>query len=268
MADPMRDARPDGLHGVAPVMAPDWPEAPANVHGLVSTRCGGVSAAPFDDGAGGGGLNLGLHVGDDGGHVMQNRQRLRAYLPATPAWLSQVHGSVVLDAASIGVDSAPVADASIASGRQQVCAVLTADCLPVLLCDARGSVVGAAHAGWRGLAGGVLQACVARMRAVSDSEILAWLGPAIGPSCFEVGQDVVDAFSTLDKQAASAFVAIDGKPGKYLADLYLLARLALGAAGVTRVAGGGLCTMSDSRRFYSYRRDGRTGRMASLIWLE
>lgn len=248
------------------LIIPDWHDAPANVGALSTTRCGGASLAPYDDGAGGGGLNLGVHVGDDPEHVRRNRAALRTLLPSEPAWLSQVHGSSVLNAAEV-VD-APEADASFATQAGGVCAIQTADCLPVLFCDVRGAVVGAAHAGWRGLAGGVLENTVSRMRAAGAGDILAWLGPAIGPKQFEVGPDVLNAFAAQDVRMAAAFTPIERTPGKHLADIFLLARLALRNIGVERISGGGLCTVSDQRRFYSYRRDKVTGRMASLIWLK
>jgi YfiH family protein len=243
---------------------PEWPHAPRNVRALSTLRGGGVSAAPYDDGAGGGGLNLGLHVGDREPDVMENRRLLRAVLPAEPVWLEQVHGTRVVDAGN--VSGIPQADAAIVAMKGTVCAVMTADCLPVLLCDTHGSVVGAAHAGWRGLASGVLERTVAAMHEAGAENILAWLGPAIGPQSFEVGAEVVDAFCAADSGAADAFVAA-GTAGKYLADIHALARRRLRACGVEQVSGGAWCTVRDSR-FYSFRRDGRTGRMASLIWLE
>ena len=256
----------------SPWLIPHWPDAPENIVALSTLRSGGVSYAPYGSGDGsGGGFNLGVHVGDDAAHVRQNRALLQAALPGRPAWLSQVHGTLVLDAAEVG-DAAPVADASFATARGAVCAILTADCLPVLLCDAQGSVVAGAHAGWRGLAAGVLGKTIDAMRARGAGEILAWLGPAIGPQQFEVGSDVVKAFmdGAVDdvgaRTVAAAFVALEERPGKYLADIYALARCALAQGGVQRIAGGQYCTVSESWRFYSYRRDGITGRQASLIW--
>jgi YfiH family protein len=253
----------------ADLIVPDWPGMPAGVGALMTTRRGGVSRAPYDDGAGGGGLNLGSHVGDRLQDVQRNRELLQAMLPAQPAWLAQVHGAAVVDAAAGIHGEAPVeADGSIAVGPGVVCAIQVADCLPVLFCNAAGSMVGAAHAGWRGLAAGVLENTVARMqRAGADDEILAWLGPAIGPQKFEVGAEVRQAFMARDAAADRAFAPVEAREGKYLADIYLLARLALARAGVQRVSGGGLCTVSDSQRFYSFRRDGVTGRMAALVWL-
>ena len=243
-----------------------WPDLPASVAALSTTRGGGVSLAPYDDGAGGGGLNLGRHVGDTPEAVALNRERLRALLPAEPVWLTQVHGTRVLDAATVA--GTPEADASIATIGGVVCAIMTADCMPVLLADTSGSVVGAAHAGWRGLAAGVLQNTVAAMRERGASEILAWLGPGIGPQAFEVGNDVREAFEHLGIKSSEAFLPIPAKPGKWLADLPALARIILASEGVLRVAGGHGCTVSDARRFYSYRRDRITGRMASLIWIK
>ena len=254
-----------------PCLLPHWPGLPANVGALSSVRAGGVSQGPYGDGQGGGGLNLGTHVGDEPAHVAANRARLAAVLPAQPAWLSQVHGVDVADAASLA-DCVPDADASVASLPGAVCVVMTADCLPVLFCSHDGLVVGAAHAGWRGLANGVLRQTVERMRARGATQILAWLGPAIGPQQFEVGHDVLQAFrdgarDDAERQVLSAaFTAIAGKPGKYLADIYALARTMLLRDGVAQVAGGEYCTVSDAAQFYSYRRDGVTGRQASLIW--
>lgn len=254
-------------------LIPDWPDLPDSVGVLCTTRRGGVSPAPYDDGQGKGGLNLGTHVGDSPRCVERNRDILRAELPAEPVWLTQVHGTRVLDAGTIDLDAEPpVADASFARERGVICAILTADCLPVLLCDAEGRTVGAAHAGWRGLADGVLQQTVAAMRAAGAGELTGWLGAAIGPNRFEVGPEVLEAFLRRaggDEAAVrSAFTPLPGKPGKYFADLYALARMALAEAGVRRVWGGDFCTVSNSGRFYSYRRDGVTGRQASLIWLK
>lgn len=240
-------------------IVPDWP-APTRVRALVTTRGGGVSAAPYAS------LNLGDHVGDDPAAVAENRAVLRGALPAEPVWLNQVHGSGIVDAdCASGI---PAADGSVARNAGTVCAVLTADCLPVLLCDRAGTVVAVAHAGWRGLAGGVVEAAVRAMD-VDPVEVLAWLGPAIGPRAFEVGGEVRRIFVAQDPAAELAFVPQAGPPAdKWLADIYLLARQRLARIGVTRVFGGGLCTFSDAERFYSYRRDGVTGRMASAIWLD
>lgn len=237
-------------------IVPDWP-APARVRALSTTRAGGVSVAPYDS------LNLGTHVGDDPANVAANRAQVRRIVPSEPAWLNQVHGTVVVDAASVA--GVPDADASVSRTPGAVCVVMTADCLPVLLCDRAGTVVGAAHAGWRGLHGGVIEATVTAMQ-VAPADVIAWLGPAIGPTAFEVGDEVRAAFVAVDAIADAAFKPA-GQPGKWLADIYLLARQRLAALGVTAVYGGDCCTVSESRRFFSYRRDGVTGRMASLVWL-
>ena len=248
------------------LIIPEWSDAPANVGALSTTRRGGRSTGPYDDGDGGGGLNLGVHVGDDPETVRGNRALLRAVLPSEPAWLTQVHGVRVVDAAQAA--GSPEADASIATQPGVVCVIQTADCLPVLFSDAAGRAVGAAHAGWRGLAGGVLQGTIAAMRDAGATDIQAWMGPAIGPQCFEVGQDVFDAFAGKDPAMAAAFQPVAGRPGKYLADIYALARRTLHLAGVQRISGGGRCTVTEQKQFYSYRRDKVTGRMASLIWLK
>jgi YfiH family protein len=252
---------------ILPGRANGWPDLPPNVGALATTRRGGASSGPYGDGKGGGGLNLGTHVADDPAAVARNRALLAQHLPGAPAWLAQVHGTVVVDAAGVG-PAAQQADASIATLPGVVCAVQTADCLPVLFADLGGRVVGAAHAGWRGLAGGVLQQTVAAMRAAGAGEITTWLGPAIGPDRFEVGDDVRAAFeAALPGRAQAAFRPWPGRPGKFLADMDVLARAMLAATGVTRVHGGGRCTASEPDWFYSYRRDGVTGRQASLVWL-
>ena len=238
------------------LLVPDWP-APANVRACATTRAGGVSATPFAS------LNLGGHVGDAPEAVAENRRRLQALLGCRVAWLEQVHGVAVVEAEPAQVK---VADASWSASLGVACAIMTADCLPVLFCDRAGSRVAAAHAGWRSLAGGVLEASVAALGCPAG-EVLAWLGPAIGPQAFEVGAEVREAFVSQHAGAAAAFVP-SANPGRYMADLYHLARVRLAAVGVTAVYGGGLCTFSDAARFYSYRREPRTGRLASLIWLE
>jgi len=245
------------------LLIPDWPDVPDNVGVLSTLRGGGCSQGSYGDGAGGGGLNFGMHVLDEPAQVARNRQMLCRILPSPPAWLTQVHGIDVVDAAT--VTASTIADASVTARPGVVCAMMTADCLPVLFCDVGGTVVGAAHAGWRGLAAGVLENTVAAMRQSSGGEILAWLGPAIGPQRFEVGAQVRAAFVDADALCGTAFVPTC--EGKYLADIYQLARRKLALAGVERVAGGGLCTVSE-HRFYSYRRDKITGRMASLIWFK
>lgn len=242
------------------ILQPDWP-APLHVHARATTRAGGFSGASWA------GLNLGDHVGDDPDSVRRNRELLRAAvnLPGDPAWLQQVHGTAVIAAATA---HSPVADASWTTRRGVVCAILTADCLPVLFCNRAGTHVAAAHAGWRGLAAGVLESTVAWLAAggARPDALLAWLGPAIGPASYEVGSDVRDAFLRADPAADSAFRPV--RPGHWLLDLYAAARLRLRRAGVTAIHGGELCTLADPQRFYSHRRDGVTGRQASLIWLE
>ena len=250
---------------IHPAMPDQWPDLPDAFGALATTRRGGVSTDPYGDGQGGGGLNLGLHVADDPDAVQANRARRQAWLPGRPAWIAQVHGADVVDAATVQPGGAVrTGDASISTVPGVVCAILTADCLPVLFADLDGKVVGAAHAGWRGLAEGVLGETVKAMRAAGAGEITAWLGPAIGKTQFEVGQDVLDAFAGADMRA---FVSFAGRPGKYLADMNALARGMLANDGVTRVWGGEYCTASERQRFYSYRRDGVTGRLASMIWL-
>ncbi len=236
------------------LLTPDWP-APASVRACVTTRQGGVSLPPFDT------FNLGDHVGDDPAAVAQNRLRLSGEFDIQPAWLKQVHGLAVADADPSRVVEA---DASWTNRPGIACTVMTADCLPVLFCDQAGTQVAAAHAGWRGLAGGVLEATLDRLN-VPPAQVLVWLGPAIGPQAFEVGLEVRDAFTAVHPEAARAFV--DGeRPGKLMAEIYALARIRLAARGVTAVYGGGLCTVSDER-FFSYRRTPQGGRFASLVWL-
>lgn len=239
------------------LLQPDWP-APANVRAAATTRRGGVSRGPYA------GLNLGDHVGDDPAAVAENRRLLSAALglARAPAWLEQVHGCAVAAAETV---HAPVrADAAVTRTPGVACVVMTADCLPVLFCDRGGRVVAAAHAGWRGLAGGVLEATLARM-AVDPAEVLAWLGPAIGPAAFEVGPEVRAAFVADDPGAADAFVP--ARADRLLADLYALARRRLMRAGVGRVSGGGRCTYSEADTFHSYRRAPVSGRQATLVWL-
>lgn len=239
------------------MMIPDWP-APANVRCASTTRDGGVSQSPYDS------FNLAEHVGDVADAVAQNRARLKRQLklPSEPLWLEQVHGRQVVTAGVAGL--LPAADASVARQPGQVCVVMTADCLPVLFCDRAGTVVAAAHAGWRGLAAGVLEATMAAM-AVNPGQVLAWLGPAIGAQAFEVGDEVRAVFTQAHGHAADAFAARPN--GRWLADIHALARMRLQAAGVGAVYGGGWCTFSEPQRFYSFRREPVTGRMASLVWL-
>lgn len=239
---------------------PHWP-APASIRAAVTTRAGGVSQPPCDS------LNLGAHVGDDAAAVARNRQLLveQLGLPAAPLWLQQVHGVSVVDAAAIGADQSPQADAVWVAQPERVLAVMIADCLPVLLASRCGSVIAAIHGGWRGLAGGIVDETIAALPTAAD-QLIAWLGPAIGPDHFEVGGDVLEAFATVDRRYRQHFVAREGSSDKYLADIFALARATLRSAGVTQVSGGGLCTVSDPR-FFSHRRDaGATGRMAALIW--
>lgn len=235
---------------------PNWP-APPNVRAIQTTRHGGISAVPFDS------LNLGDHVGDDPAAVAENRRRLRAHLPNEPLWLKQVHGTTCIDAATAITGSE--ADAAFAHQPGVVCTVLTADCLPVLFCDIAGTVVAAAHAGWRGLAAGVLERTVAAM-GVPSSQLMAWLGPAIGPQHFEVGDDVRIVFLNQHPRCEPAFAPKAN--GKWLCNLHALARYRLEAMGLCRLTSADFCTAGDPGRFFSYRRDGTTGRMASLIWRE
>jgi len=244
------------------LVRPDW-SAPSRVRALMTTRSGGVSTAPYGA-VDAGGLNLGTGSGDDLAHVAANRARLRERLSSDPTWLRQVHGARVVDAAD-AASRGSEADASYADRPGVVCTVLVADCAPVLFTDRRGTRVAAAHAGWRGLAAGVLEATIAASGLV-PGETLAWIGPCIGPSRFEVGADVRDAFIALDPAAASDFVPQSN--GKWLADLPGLATRRLRAAGVVDIRVSGRCTVLEADTFYSYRRDGATGRMAALIWLD
>ena len=247
-------------------IAPDWP-APARVRATMTTRDGGVSVGAWR-GFAGGGMNLGLWTGDDPDAVHANRALLEHDLPSRPAWLKQVHGIRVVDAGAVTHEGVE-ADASFTSVPGRVCAVLVADCLPVLMTDRDGSIVAAAHAGWRGLLGGVLEATVSAS-GLDGERTMAWIGPAIGPERFEVGDDVRDAFLARMSDHAPAVSAAfrPHAPGKWLADLPRLARLRLAACGVHEVHASGACTASDAARFYSYRRDGVTGRMAALIWID
>jgi len=239
----------------ADLLIPDWP-AHSAVRSIVTTRAGGVSPPPYDF------LNLGIAVGDDPESVRENRARLRARLPTEPRWLRQVHGNRVVDAAT--VTTLVEADGSFTTQPGVVCVVQMADCMPVLLTDQAGTRVAAAHAGWRGLSGDVLGKTV-RALDTDPAALIAWMGPAIGPTAFEVGDDVRDAFVSHAEEAGAAFVPHG--PGKWLADLFVLARQRLAALGVGSIHGGGLCTVGDSRRFFSHRRDRVSGRMAAAIWL-
>lgn len=242
-------------------LRPDWP-APENVKAFSTTRYGGVSAAPYDS------LNLGLHVHDQASTVQQNRLIVKEALslPNEPIWLDQVHSAAVVDADRLQGHMTCKADSSVSHQKKVICTVMTADCLPVLFCDRQGTAVAAAHAGWRGLCNGILEATIRNMHCQPD-QLIAWMGPAIGPTAFEVGPEVKDAFTEKHPTAKAAFQPSTNM-GKWMADIYELANIRLAAAGLTSVYGGGLCTYQDADRFFSYRRDGVTGRMASLIWLE
>jgi polyphenol oxidase len=271
-----------------PVIIPDWP-APANVRALQTTRSGGNSSVPYHS------LNLGTHVGDAPLVVARNRNALNTLLPSEPVWLEQVHGTRVANADA--ANCREIADACIATQRGAVCVVMTADCLPILLCDTQGTVVAAVHAGWRGLAAGVIEATeqamqnsVSQQLAHQPLQLMAWLGPAISQTAFEVGAEVREIFITQNPDTAAAFtpsppsgavqpVLNPSKEGdeasgkhratkKFHADLYALARLRLQALGITQIYGGDRCTYRESDTFFSYRRDGVTGRMATFIWLE
>ena len=237
------------------LITPDWP-APAGVRAASTERVGGFSDGPYA------GLNLGLHVGDDPAAVVRNRDVLNAMLSlsAEPAWLEQIHAT---DIADLDAGASRRADGAVTSEEGVACVIMTADCLPVLLTTANGSRVGAAHAGWRGLARGVLPRVVEAMGG-APSDLLAWLGPAIGPAAYEVGTEVREEFVVADPAAEACFAANDR--GRWQADLYGLARLSLAAAGVERVFGGNFCTATEADRFFSHRREAPCGRMATLIW--
>lgn len=236
------------------LLLPDWP-APANVKAIQTTRLGGLSVAPYDA------LNLGDHVGDDAMTVTRNRQLLNSILPTEPIWLKQVHGISVIDASTSRCIEA--ADASFSRQSNVVCTVMTADCLPVLLCDKQGSVVAAVHAGWRGLCDGVIEETVRTMQ-IPTNNLMAWLGPAIGPQAFEVGGEVRERFTAKDPQAKQAFIT---HKDRWLANLYTLACLRLQSVGVTKIYGQEQCTYTNIEQYFSYRREGVTGRMATMIWL-
>jgi polyphenol oxidase len=242
---------------------PNWP-APQHVRALQTTRVGGFSQAPYNS------LNFGMHVNDNPIHVAQNRQLLSPYLPSEPVWLNQVHGIHVVNAAN--TTCVPEADASFATQKNVVCVTMTADCLPVLLCDSAGTVVAAVHAGWRSLCDGVIEATLNQMPA-KPQDMMAWLGPAIGPNAFEVGAEVRAQFIAKDAKAETAFRPHGDHESsqKYLGNLYQIAKQRLNNLGVTRIYGGGQdqhwCTYTDESQFFSFRRDGATGRMATLIWL-
>ena len=237
---------------------PDWP-APPNVRAFVTTRHGGVSPGEYAS------MNLGVNSGDDAANVARNRLIVRACLPSAPHWMKQVHGVETADLDRIESGDAPRADAAVTGEAGRVAVVLTADCMPLFLCDARGTRVGVAHAGWRGMAAGVIEGAV-RSLGGEPGDVLAWMGPAIGPAAFEVGPEVRAAFMDVDARAASAFVPHGG--AKYKADLYALARQRLERAGVRAISGGGFCTYREADRFFSYRRVQASGRMGAFIWME
>ena len=236
---------------------PNWP-APDSVQAIATTRQGGFSLSPYDD------LNLGLHVGDSSETVIKNRNFLAktVSLPEQPRWLNQVHGTVVCSASDW--KNGDEADAIVSHISQQVCTIMTADCLPILLCNQQGDMVAAIHGGWRSLAAGIIEETLQQFEC-NPKDIIIWLGPAIGPAHFEVGEDVYRAFTQHSKKAHLAFHQTGEH--RYLANIYLLARQQLEALGIHSIYGGDFCTVSESSRFFSYRRDGATGRMASLIWL-
>ena len=246
-----------GNHGIE-LIQPDWP-APDNVHAFTTTRNGGASQGRYSS------LNLATHVGDQPQHVAQNRGRLRQHvgLSAEPEWLSQCHGARVIELTARKNTQSPQADAAYSRDVGVVCAVLTADCLPVLMCDRHGSQVAAIHAGWRGLHAGIISNTVQRFDC-APRELLVWLGPAIGPQAFEVGEDVYNAFVSKSRGNQAAFES--SGDGRWRCDIYRLARLELQMLGIDATYGGRWCTCTDAGRFYSFRRDGETGRMASAIW--
>jgi YfiH family protein len=235
-------------------LIPDWP-APGNIHAATTLRTGGVSTGPYA------GMNPALHVGDQTDRVLQNRQILkeRLHLPSEPVWLNQIHSNLAIDAAKS--ESLPDADSSYTSKPGIVCTVMTADCLPLLVCDTSGTYIAAIHAGWRGLLAGIITNTVKNL---PKSNLMVWLGPAIGPESFEVGSEVRDVFMKKSDEFATAFK--QAGDDKWLADIYQLARIELIQLGIEKVYGGNFCTVSDQARFFSYRRDHETGRMATLIW--
>ena len=244
------------MTGIRHYLSPDWP-APANIHAATTLRTGGVSCGAYSS------LNPATHVGDNTGLVKQNRQIIKELLslPAEPVWLDQIHGNRAVPA--VKTESLQQADASYTSESGVVCAVMTADCLPLLVCNSDGTHVAAIHAGWRGVLAGVIGNTISAMQV---QDLLVWLGPAIGPDCFEVGAEVRAAF--LEKSAAFIKAFKEQSNGKWLADIYQLARIDLAALGIDKVYGGNFCTVTEHERFYSYRRDKETGRMATLIWRE
>ena len=239
---------------------PNW-QVPANIHGFTTTREGGVSEAPFDS------FNLGDHVGDEKSAVKTNRTLLveKFNLPQAPLFLTQTHSTRVIQLPYSGDNLE--ADAVYTNHSNQVCAVMTADCLPVLFTNKQGTEVAAAHAGWRGLCDGVLEETVKCFQSVPQ-EIIAWLGPAIGPTAFQVGREVIEQFMAFDPIAETAFTADPNEEGKYLGNLYQIAKQRLNKLGITDISGGEYCTFNEKETFFSYRRDGVTGRMASVVWFE
>lgn len=255
------------MNKVTEQIKPNW-EAPQTVHAFCTTRAGGVSVQPYDS------LNLGLNAGDDPALVLNNRGILSCTIPSEPLWLKQVHGVTVSTPESRKLlGSGPFeADASVSNTPNEVLVVLAADCMPVLFASHAGDVIGVAHAGWRGLSGGVLENTIQAMctlsPGLSPQDISVWMGPAIGPTKFEVGDDVLKAFASQGPASlAQAFIPLAGKGGKYLANLYLLAQDRLSSLGIKQIHGGDFCTFSDQERFFSYRRDHKTGRFATLIWI-
>lgn len=244
---------------------PEW-NAPPNIHAFSTIRRGGFSTPPYHGHTTlDGGLNLATHVGDQIDHVKQNRHLLKHYLPKEPLWLNQVHGVKVINAPLI--ENNPDADACISTIPNEVCIIQTADCLPILFCDSHGSIVAATHAGWRGLANGIIEKTLKHMREFSSYEIQAWFGPAIGPNHFEVGKDVFDIFIDKDPSLIPHFRPVQHQNNKYMANIYGIARHILEKQNINKISGGNFCTVSDTSRFYSYRRDGVTGRMATCIWM-
>ena len=238
------------------VITPEWP-VPSNVKAIVTTRKGGVSENNYAS------FNIAQHVEDNPEHVLANRSKLRKLLPNEPIWLSQVHGNRMIHA-NANTSQNIEADAAVTNQPNVVLSIQTADCLPVLLCNQQGTVVGACHAGWRGLANDIIENTVQEMQCSSET-VIAYLGPAIGPEKFEVGEEVREVFVNKHSLAASAFVQTSAD--KWLADIYALAKIRLSAIGVSNIYGGDFCTFSDENRFFSYRRNKQTGRLASLIWL-
>ena len=255
------------MTSVVNLIEPAW-VVPRQIKAFCTTRKGGVSKPPFDS------FNLGLNAGDDVQDVLHNRSILKTHLPSEPIWLKQIHGVRVSTPASrkASVSGPFEADASVTNIPNEVLSILTADCMPVLFASKHGDVIGAAHAGWRGLSGGVLENTLQEMCSLSPGlmpqDITAWMGPAIGPTAFEVGEDVLKAFASQSPAIlAQAFQPIAGSPEKYLANLYLLAQDRLRSFGIEQIYGGDFCTVGDPRRFFSYSRDKKTGRFASLTWI-